>query len=56
MVILPLSPIGCALVTTMLFAVTFYAGRWWGNEDDDEPNREGNREELRELMTKSQSE
>ena len=30
MVILPLSPIACAVVTTMVLAVTFYAGRWWG--------------------------
>ena len=30
MVILPFSPLACALVTTMLFAVTFYAGRRWG--------------------------
>ena len=30
MVILPFSPLACALVTTMLLAVTFYAGRWWG--------------------------
>ena len=30
MVILPFSPLACALVTTMLLAVTFYAGRRWG--------------------------
>jgi hypothetical protein len=30
MVILPLSPIACALVTTSILIVTFYAGRWWG--------------------------
>ena len=30
MVILPFSPLACALVTTTLLAVTFYAGRWWG--------------------------
>ena len=30
MVILPFSPLACALVTTMLLALTFYAGRWWG--------------------------
>jgi hypothetical protein len=30
MVILPLSPIACALVTAMVLAVTFYAGRWCG--------------------------
>ena len=30
MVILPFSPLACALVTTPLLAVTFYAGRWWG--------------------------
>ena len=30
MVEIPFSPLVCALVTTMLLAVTFYAGRWWG--------------------------
>jgi hypothetical protein len=30
MVILPFSPIACALVTTMMFALTFYVGRWCG--------------------------
>ena len=30
MVILPYSPLACAVVTTMLLAVTFYSGRWWG--------------------------
>jgi hypothetical protein len=30
MVILPLSPIACALVTTLMLIVTFYSGRWWG--------------------------
>jgi hypothetical protein len=30
MVILPLSPIACALVTTSILIVTFYAGRWCG--------------------------
>ena len=30
MVEIPLSPLACALVTTTLLAVTFYAGRWWG--------------------------
>ena len=30
MVILPFSPLACAVVTTMLLAVTFYSGRWWG--------------------------
>ena len=30
MVILPLSPIACALVTTMMLVLTFYAGRWCG--------------------------
>ena len=30
MVILPFSPTACALVTTMVLAVTFYSGRWWG--------------------------
>jgi hypothetical protein len=28
MMILPLSPNACALVTTMVLTVTFYAGRW----------------------------
>ena len=30
MVILPFSPIACAVVTTMMFALTFYVGRWCG--------------------------
>ena len=30
MVILPFSPIACALVTTMSLIVTFYVGRWCG--------------------------
>ena len=30
MVILPFSPTACALVTTMLLSVAFYAGRYWG--------------------------
>ena len=30
MVILPLSPIACALVTISILIVTFYSGRWWG--------------------------
>ena len=30
MVEIPLSPTACALVTTMLLSVTFYAGRYWG--------------------------
>jgi len=30
MVILPLSPIACALVTTFVLVVTFYTGRWCG--------------------------
>ena len=30
MVILPLSPTACALVTTMMLVLTFYAGRWCG--------------------------
>ena len=30
MVEIPFSPTACALVTTMVLAVTFYAGRWWG--------------------------
>jgi hypothetical protein len=30
MVILPLSPFACALVTTLMLIVTFYSGRWWG--------------------------
>jgi hypothetical protein len=29
MVILPLSPIACALVTTSILIATFYSGRWW---------------------------
>jgi hypothetical protein len=30
MVEIPFSPIACALVTTMMLVLTFYAGRWWG--------------------------
>jgi hypothetical protein len=30
MVFLPLSPIACAVVTTMVLVLTFYAGRWCG--------------------------
>ena len=30
MVILPLPPIACALVTISILIVTFYAGRWIG--------------------------
>ncbi len=30
MVILPLSPIACALVTISILIVTFYTGRWCG--------------------------
>ena len=30
MVILPFSPIACAVVTTMVLVLTFYAGRWCG--------------------------
>jgi hypothetical protein len=30
MVILPFSPIACALVTTTMLVLTFYAGRWCG--------------------------
>jgi hypothetical protein len=30
MVEIPLSPTACALVTTMMFVMTFYAGRWCG--------------------------
>ena len=30
MVILPFPPIACAVVTTMMFVLTFYAGRWCG--------------------------
>ena len=30
MVILPLSPIACALVTISILIVTFYKGRWCG--------------------------
>jgi|MEHZ01.5.fsa_nt_MEHZ011370671.1_2 hypothetical protein len=30
MVILPLSPFACAVVTTMMFALTFFVGRFYG--------------------------
>ena len=30
MVEIPFSPTACAVVTTMVLAVTFYSGRWWG--------------------------
>ena len=30
MVILPFSPIACAVVTTTMLVLTFYAGRWCG--------------------------
>ncbi len=30
MVEIPYSPLACAVVTTIVLAVTFYAGRWWG--------------------------
>jgi hypothetical protein len=30
MVILPLLPIACALVTTSILIMTFYVGRWVG--------------------------
>ena len=30
MVDIPLSPTACALVTTMMLVLTFYAGRWCG--------------------------
>ncbi len=30
MVILPFSPIACAVVTMTMIALTFYAGRWYG--------------------------
>ena len=30
MVILPLSPIACALVTTSILMMTYYSGRWIG--------------------------
>ena len=30
MVEIPFSPIACALVTTMMLVLTFYAGRWCG--------------------------
>ena len=30
MVILPFSPIACAMVTTMMLALTFYLGKWCG--------------------------
>ena len=30
MVEIPFSPIACAMVTTMILVLTFYAGRWCG--------------------------
>ena len=30
MVEIPFSPIACAVVTTMMLVLTFYAGRWCG--------------------------
>jgi hypothetical protein len=30
MVEIPFSPTACAVVTTMMLALTFYAGRWCG--------------------------
>ena len=30
MVDIPLSPTACAVVTTMMLVLTFYAGRWCG--------------------------
>jgi hypothetical protein len=30
MMILPFSPLACAVVTTMILALTFFVGRWWG--------------------------
>jgi hypothetical protein len=30
MVILPFSPLACAVVTTTMFALTFFIGRWCG--------------------------
>ena len=30
MVEIPFSPILCAVVTTMMLVLTFYAGRWYG--------------------------
>ena len=30
MVEMPFSPLACAVVTTMVLAVTFYVGRWIG--------------------------
>ena len=30
MVILPLSPLACALVTTTMLVLTFYVGRFYG--------------------------
>ena len=30
MVILPLSPLACAVVTTTMFVLTFYTGRFYG--------------------------
>ena len=39
MVILPLSPIASALVTTSILIVTFYSGRWWGMKMTMDPYR-----------------
>ena len=39
MVILLLSPIACALVTTSILIVTFYSGRWWGMKMTMDPYR-----------------
>ena len=41
MVLLPLSPIACALVTTFVLVVTFYTGSMVRNQNHDESNREG---------------
>ncbi len=46
MVILPFSPTACALVTTMMLVLTFYAGRWCGiklvmNRIEDEMEKNG---------------
>ena len=30
MAIIPLSPLACAVVTTMMFALTFFVGRFYG--------------------------
>ena len=46
MVEIPFSPIACAVVTTMMLVLTFYAGRWCGiklvmNRIEDEMEKNG---------------